>query len=515
MNIRIPQLLLIATALLWLGNVALRFDGTAVWDDAYFFVRYADNFIEHQNFAWNAAEPAAYGLTAPIFGVAVLIGRFLAGPPAAVLWSLSLGFALVAGLGLWRLWQRSMGKSGPREMLLCMGALTLLCQVPALAVHATSGMETSLAMVWVIAWLGLYLRFEGALSPGRSLILGLLGGGIYLLRPEMLLFTLGLPAVLLLVTKGVQRRQVGYWLVFSAFFLLAEAFGAQSIFESVLPLSFQVKSVGHYGPEFTHQYRSEALQQGAMFLLANAVPVALILGALLRGKGGFWRHLRVSERILLVLGALFWCYESLAVLQVMGYHQRFYYPAWPILIYLAGRSGRWWWEKRRGPGNSMGFLLASLGIGIAVGLSWWHRPPNLSQRLGHFSTAHVYTQLGQHNWHLLDQISEFPDDLHLASTELGILSAMNPGKTITDLSGLNDPVLAKGFDPEHVVQRAPDLLYLPHPANVTMRERLLEHQRFQAEYEIFSEADLESYMGIALRKDGRYYPALRELLVPE
>ena len=515
MTKRISQLLLIATALLWLGNVALRFDGTAVWDDAYFFVRYADNFLQHQNFAWNADEPAAYGLTAPIYGVAVLIPRVFVHSPATLLWCLSGGFALLAGLGLWRLWQRSIGKSGPRAVMMGLGALTLLCQVPALAVHATSGMETSLAMVWIIAWLGLYLRFEGALSPGRSLILGLLGGGIYLLRPEMLLFTLGLPGILLVTSQGIQRRQIGYWLVFSLFFLLAEAFGALSIFDSILPLSFQVKSVGHYGPEFTQQYRMEALRQGGSFLLANALPIGLLGLAWLKGKGAFWRYLGVGERALLVLGLLFWCYESFAVLQVMGYHQRFYYPAWPILMYLAGKAGVYWWEKRRGPGNSMGFPVAIIGLGIAVALTVLHRPPNLSRRIGHFSMAHVYAELGQHNWHRLDEISDLPDGLHLASTELGILSAMNPGKTITDLSGLNDPVLAKGFDPAYVVERAPDLLYLPHPANVTMRQDLLESARFQAGYEIYSEEQLGSYMGIALRRKSPYYTAMQELLGPK
>ena len=81
-----PRFYWLSAAILLLANVLLRFDGTAVWDDAHFFLRYAHNALQHGHWAWNADEPAAYGLTAPLYGGLLLLLRMLPGlpgPPSA------------------------------------------------------------------------------------------------------------------------------------------------------------------------------------------------------------------------------------------------------------------------------------------------------------------------------------------------------------------------------------------------------------------------------------------------
>ncbi len=509
---RASQVFLLLSVLLLLGNVALRWDGTAVWDDAHFFTRYADNFLAHGNFAWNADEPATYGLTAPLFGVVIVVLRLLDGPVAAHLWLLSALFAVVAGLGVWRLVREGGLKQGMSGEKVWIGlGLVVAVQAPALAVHATSGMETTLAMAWTAGWLTLVLRFQGKLSPGRGLLLGALGGLLYLLRPELLLLTGGVPLVLLLGQRdALQRRMVAYWLLFTGAAVLACAFFALTFFGSPIPLSFFVKSLNPYGPEFTAQFRIQAWQYLGMFALLNALPLAAIVLSLIR-HGRKWTRLNLA---LLAFVGLFLVYQTLGVLPVMGYHQRFLYPVWPVLIYLGFRA---WNGLELGKSPFSTGLKAAMALSLAAGfaLTIFYRPANLSRRIGHFSIAQIYTELGQHNWHLLDSLAAFPPDLHLASTELGILATMNPGKRITDLSGLNDPVLSLKFDPDYVVKRAPDLLYLPHPHNVTMQTTLLASSSFQQKYQIYPAEELGSYMGIAIRKDGKYFLELVRLVEDE
>ena len=81
----------------------------------------------------------------------------------------------------------------------------------------------------------------------------------------------------------------------------------------------------------------------------------------------------------------------------------------------------------------------------------------------------------------LDRYAELPDDLVVATTEVGVLGASMPNKTVIDLAGLNTAQFAKqAFDPSALfATRRPDVIYMPHWHYVEMNEALKRDPTFR------------------------------------
>ncbi|WP_437649350.1 hypothetical protein [Sorangium sp. So ce362] len=101
-----------------------------------------------------------------------------------------------------------------------------------------------------------------------------------------------------------------------------------------------------------------------------------------------------------------------------------------------------------------------------------------ANRLGHFNLVkHGSTSGPQKYWFAIDRVSTLPDDLVMATTEVGMLGAMNLEKTIVDLAGLNDRRFAlEPFSADRLFEAyKPDLIYMPHPHYVKMIDDLGAH----------------------------------------
>lgn len=101
-----------------------------------------------------------------------------------------------------------------------------------------------------------------------------------------------------------------------------------------------------------------------------------------------------------------------------------------------------------------------------------------------------------------------PDDIVIATTEVGYPGVLNPRKTIIDLAGLNDTEFAQhGFSVARLFARSrPDLFYLTTRHYATIRSALFTNPDFASGYEL-----LQSPGGlvIALRRESPRYAALR------
>ena len=84
----------ICCSIIGLGILS-QFSASNIWDDAYMFVRYADNILAHKRLSWNPGGEATYGLTSILFLVVVLPLRLLIPNNPAVVAVLS---SLVSGL---------------------------------------------------------------------------------------------------------------------------------------------------------------------------------------------------------------------------------------------------------------------------------------------------------------------------------------------------------------------------------------------------------------------------------
>jgi hypothetical protein len=114
-------------------------------------------------------------------------------------------------------------------------------------------------------------------------------------------------------------------------------------------------------------------------------------------------------------------------------------------------------------------------------------------------------------WIRLDGFSRLPDDLVIATTEIGYPGVMNPDKRIVDLAGLNDREFARhGFSAAALFARErPDLFLLPRRHYAALRSELLGSAVFRAGYEVFTPPH---GLILALRRDSRHFAAMRHVL---
>lgn len=501
------------------AGVVLRFGATSIWDDAYFFTRYADNYRASGDYSWNPGQPPSYGLTSVAYGAWIYVLRLLGGEATLSLWigSAFWGVVALAMTYLLARWQ-AVGDATVRQSL---GALfwgLLALNAANVATHICSGMDTSLAMAWLAAYLYLWKRFEGNLSPSKAMALGLLGGVAWYIRPDLLLFPILLPlAQLLLGIKPVQRQMAGYVLLFTSFMVLLLMGGGVQYLGGLFPLSFYVKSLNGAGEGISRAYSLEGLRHLGLFLLWNFPMVILVPLALLRARKHRQSAFSRPDMVLLACLVLFLVYQSFLVIPIMGYHQRFLYPVWPVMVYFTLRS---WLALERMGGIHLrlrpavgGVVIAVLG-GFMLVSNWLQRPPNAVRALGHLDVATAYRELGQNNWPFLNEFVYLGDSLRMASTELGILGAMAPRNVIDDLSGLHDLETARyGLDPDRLLrEQRPDLIYMPHPDYVELIAELHADSTFRQQYVEYPADSIHAWLGVALRKESSYFVQMEDIV---
>jgi hypothetical protein len=109
-----------------------------------------------------------------------------------------------------------------------------------------------------------------------------------------------------------------------------------------------------------------------------------------------------------------------------------------------------------------------------------------------------------------DLVSALPGGATIAATEVGYLGARFPRINVIDLAGLNDTAIAlHGFNPDAVLSRAPDLIWLPHDDYTWQRGLLLTDPRFLQRYEVYPGA---MNYGVAILKSSPYRTALDQRL---
>jgi hypothetical protein len=522
-------------------NLAIRFAATSIWDDAYFFSRYADNYRASGDYSWNPGEPPSYGLTSVAYGAWIWLVRLPGGEAPLSLWVGSMFWGMVALAGLWMLVRlQAPADKGQRHALYALFIGTVGMNVVNLAVHFSSGMDTSLAMAWLGGYLYLWKRFEGRLSPGKALLLGLWGGVAWFIRPDLLLFPILLPmAQALLGIRPLQRKMAGYMLLFTCFMVLLLMAGGVQYLGGLFPLSFYVKSLNSYGEGISKAYMLEGLRHLGLFFLWN-LPLAYLLpaawiAARRRKQPAFSR----PDKALLLCLATFLAYHTFLVTPIMGYDERFLYPVWPILVYFTCKSWTIWMRARRNrpveqasvegpathsgqplrapmPGFPKGVLAIAI-VGICLwmaGLSWFKRPAHIPQTLGRMDVATAYNELGRNNWPYLPAFLYLGDSLKIASTELGILGAMAPRNVIYDLAGLHNLETARyGLDTDHLLRvEQPDLIYMPHPDYDEMIQALHADPAFREHYVEYPADSLHSWLGIALHKESPFFVQMQDIV---
>jgi hypothetical protein len=101
-----------------------------------------------------------------------------------------------------------------------------------------------------------------------------------------------------------------------------------------------------------------------------------------------------------------------------------------------------------------------------------------------------------------DMLRRFPADVTVAATEVGYIGAVAPQVRLIDLSGLNDPEIARrGVQARELLARRPDLIWMPNSDYTYERSSIFSQAELLEKYTVYDGA--LSY-GIAIRKDSPY-----------
>lgn len=440
MNRRTRQAIALAALL------ALGLAGYAAWrmwdftcDDAFITFRYSRNLVRGVGPTFNVEPPRAEGCTSFLWMLLAAVPQAVASDPVAAAKAIGVVFSLltaaVCGAMAWTLCAEAERVS--RALAAALAAV-LFAAYPFTAVHAVSGMDTSLAALTLslLVFVAVReLRAPSRLVPCCALLAGLT-------RPELNLAAATIVlAKLLLIEKGRRRAFLLALLLFyvlpgAAYFAWRWAY-----YQSFLPLPFYVKAASlearSLGPALSFAFEAAAafgllLAVAAVDLDRKSVPLLAVI---------------------LVLGLYYLLPEP-----VMAYGHRYFHPLVPLLAVLASRGAVLLFSvvrERFGEGRAAfaygGIVVLALG---GFGGRDKHVWEDIEQYASGLRNAHV--RLGR----LLARRAGEPGAV-LAIADAGAVPYYSGWETV-DTFGLNDPHIARTGDHSaaYVFSRRPSLVVL-------------------------------------------------------
>jgi hypothetical protein len=503
--------LLAKAAETWIQNLWISQRNPLLFDDAHMFARYARNVRAGFGISWNPDGVHTYGQTAPLWGGLVVlfshlpIGTWKMLTLGSWLWSIAAVIALAWAVAANA--QSALMSSTWRVLPLVVLPLT---DTLIFFGNQATGMETMLATFLAAMFVGLTLLYRrGAASP---VLVALVGFLLFLTRPESAIAVLLFPPLVATLLPGPILRRRGVLTILGIFLaaVLVELLVCKAYFHTALPLSFYMKS--KHGYEGYHEVWHPELLMLA-FLAGCQLYLAVLI---LLGRRRDWKLIACCVTPALAVFAYLG-----TVTQIMGFNARYYTPYFPFFIVPALLVLDRWLasdepsSEERWPGKTL--LVRSCSVALMMicflGLSSESVQAGIRrlERRSHFEyePAHLVIQaaspLPEMPWgatmaDITDQlVAPLPAGTTVAATEVGYLGSRSPQINIIDLAGLNDTDIAlHGFDVAALLQRRPDIIWMPNTSYTFQRGEMFADPEFPAQYDVYAGA---ANYGIALRKD--------------
>jgi hypothetical protein len=426
-------------------------------DDALFFVRYAHNFIVGGQFAWNLGEGPAFGSTSQLYLllttplVALLPGREAVAvailPPVLGLVAVALLLRMTFVLN------RSLAAAPGGADAAWIGTLTLAFAAlllgfnPKFYQHWFSGMETTLS----VAALAAVLACTQAFSDRKWYWTGLLPMMIVIqfwARPDLILITAPMQLLMLFSKNSGSRQAAWTGITLSVTGVALSMLAWWHYYGSPVPLPALIKTaLSPYSRNAISQYRYGNVAE--CLLLIREDSIALLLAAYFFIRRPFAGT--VSDIGLAAGVGLFVGFEMFGnSLPISSGGARFLMPALPILL----------WYAIRGFSCAIADLeLASATVGRAFAYAAIGTTALLFTPLGAQVGAIVHTLRTQPRRSYVEALTImaarsgkwqiFPllvqpglTSCSIADSEVGAIGVISPGRTIYDMSGLNNSRLA-------------------------------------------------------------------------
>lgn len=493
--------------------------GPSIMDDAFFFVRYAGNFLDSGVFAWNRGEGAVHGNTSQAYQLLATALHALDGGNVVLTPALAAALgALAYAVALPAAWLTARPQLDPLLRLLTGALVAVLVAFDGqLWLMLGTGMETTWAMALVaLSLLASYRVQNGHVGTGAVALNAALVGVLYATRPDAVLLALAAPAGLALF-GGTRALRLAAWRVLSLTIALIGLVIALCwlYYGDPLPLAFFAKSLPvtalppeqHdilFGSPLDHLRFTLELHAPETVLAALSLLLFPSLSPVLRGAA---------------LGMLaFVLYHCLLVLPIMGYFGRFFAPMLPVLTLLAlhaaemvlRRAGLPAAPRRIGLGGiallaGLALLVAHKAVPTGVRVVASHLPafaadPAIDTKAG--ALRHVAQNFSFFRGRMVQMVEALGEDCSIAATEDGLLSAYAARTRIVDYSGLHDRAIARdGFSAERMlVELKPDVLAMPPDWYASWTRAMEAHPALARDY-VVEPAFHDRGFPIAFRRD--------------
>ena len=214
----------------------------------------------------------------------------------------------------------------------------------------------------------------------------------------------------------------------------------------------------------------------------------------------------------------------------MGGAARFYFPSLPFFVVAAALviDDRFRAAGEQGILSPREFLLRLtltllvLTVGresLARATRWYQaRLPKAVDRSGHglYEIAAAEPLPDVDRWEAIRAMADVaegaPAGTVIALSEHGLVSASAPHVTLIDLVGLHDRQFAlNGFSAENLLQRKPDLIWMPHYHYTNLVDGIVNSDEFWRCYTFYPRAFDH---GLAIRRDSPRFDELSELIAP-
>ncbi len=485
------------------------------FDDAYMFVRYADNLRGGFGMVWNRGGETVYGATGLVHLAIVTALRALvpAWPDWRALAVATLVAAVAALAVATALVARFAGhpwlRGAPERALVAVVATVAYSE--AFVFHCGTGMDTMSALAANGAVVFASLALAADPTPRAAVACALVGFIATEARPDSVILAAGTPLLTVALVGGRARRALAAWLLGPFAALVGASLAAKRHWlGSALPLAFWVKRPFAYGG-FVGEYTWNPFWFMAVFFRAAAPLLVVIV------VGARRRHARALAALLLPVAATF--AALFAVNQIMGHLGRFYFPSLPALVAAAAvvSDGLWPlpWRALTVRAVVAGALLFGGGVALdAAGRRYEARAEHQPiAELGGYSVAATQPLPEIDSWRasleMADLVAAAPAAARVAMSEHGLVAARAPAAVIIDVLGLHDRWFARhGFSAAELFRRRPDLIWMPHPDYTQMIRDILDDDELWRDYDFYPDA---LTFGVVVRRDGAAAAALRRL----
>ena len=504
--------------------------GSTTFDDAYMFIRYADNFLRGHGVAWNPDGIQTYGTTSFLYLAIIIAARIILQNfnPGVLLTILSASLGLMAIAALAYTCNHFARSSLLKNSFLLLATIFTAYFVisPVFIFHMTSGMDTTLSLLCntllvfaVMGWI--CQKDKYTLFLALTIFASYLA---YLARPDNIIYAFIFPLLgIILLSDSDKKRRLFHFFGWLFLVLATDTLIKFIVFHDPLPLSFYAKSSGYY-EGYSGAYKWNPISY--LFEFGGFVLPFLIVIVFSLTKHTLKLFATFTIPVILTFAYYF------SVIQIMGFEARYYFPAAPYLIVVSFLMLDHYLEAEAVSTDKESIRLKTLRVAVVfliisiVSQSTMKTIASDVYKRLVISSMHTYTPSTKYiipasrplpergTWPMvlaIAKISEaLPNGTTFAQSEYGYVGADAPNIHIIDIVGLHDPYIAHhGFSINEFLDREPDLIWFPHSDYTNIVASIIDSKEFWEQYDYYPGA---FDFGLAIKKEGPKYQEIYNII---